>query len=118
MTKAEMGLRDTQQGGALFALLAEHWRFGFDDTECTRRRDAECVHGFAAQKLADAGAQHRAPVTLTRKRCRPGAFQVQIPQLAVVQLPLAEQQAATIAEIGIVVAELVAGVFHRQRLPA
>ena len=67
---------------------------------------------LAGEELADRRAQYRTAVAHARVGRAAGTLEVQIPMLAGLVYRLAQQQAAAIAKLRVVGAELVAGIDH------
>ena len=72
------------------------------------------MHRFAAQKFADAGAQHGAAITPARVRRAPSPFKLQLQPTR----SFAQQQRAAIAQLSGPHAKLVAAIDRGQRLRA
>ena len=62
VAKAHKAARHAGDDGSGLDLLAAHLPGGAGDAQRARCRHTQAVHGFAAQKLTDAGAQYRAAI--------------------------------------------------------
>ena len=89
---------------------------GLDDGQGAGRVDAQRLQHLGGQYLAHAALQRQSPVAepAIGRLARPFGAQVQQPVPSVAQLR--EQQTAAIADVGIIVAELMAMIAQRQRL--
>ena len=99
-------------------LVAAHQRLaGLDQREGLRGVDAQRLQHLGRQHLAHAALQRQPPVAAARPGRLARALGAEIEQAAVRAVAqLGEQEAAAVAEVGVVDAELVAVVAQRQRL--
>ncbi len=116
-TEADVGAGHPDQHGAGFDLLAHHRLVAADDGERARAGNAQAVERFAGEVFADGRAQYRAAVGKARVGRLAGALEMEVEQ-AGAGPHLAEQQAAAVAQLRAVTAELVAGVDHGERRAA
>src|SRR5690606_33605471 len=101
-------------GGGLVAAL--QFLAGLDQRQALAGIDAECFQQGGGQHLADPTLQRQPAIPATRPRGAAGALGAEIEQAAGRQLlELSEQEAAAVAEVGIVALELVAVIAQRQR---
>ena len=105
-----------QRGG--FLILAVDRAVAADDGEGAGGRNAERMHRFGTQKLADARAQHRAAVAAARVGGAAGALQLHFPAFARGILHFAQQDRTAVTQLRHVLAELVAGVERGDRVHA
>ena len=89
---------------------------GLDQREGARGVDAERLEHLGRENLAHAALEREAAVAGPAPRRRPRSLGAEVHQPALRVAHLREQEAAAVAEIGIVVAELVAVIAQRQRL--
>ena len=99
-------------------LVAAHQLLaGLDQAEGLRRVDAERLQHLGGEDLAHAAFQRQPAVGGARPGRAAAALGAEIEQPAVLEVVhLREQEAAPVAELGIVAAELVAVIAQRQRL--
>ena len=88
------------------------------DGEGARGRDAQRRHRLADEVLAQHGAERGASVAAARKRRPSRALELDVAPPSVLADDLAQQDGATVAELGDEAAELMAGVGERERLCA
>ena len=117
MPEAQEGGGHAADDGAGFGLrvaivehVAHHRLAGSDERQRPRGRDAEVVHGLAAQKFAKRGAKDCAAVASARVRSRSGAFELDFVALPGGVHRFAEEDGAPVAELSGPRAELVAAV--------
>ena len=113
----ETGRHTRDHGGGLHRLAVDRG-IRADDAQRPAGRDAQAMHRFAAQELADARSQHRAPVAHAGVGRLAAALELQFPSFAIGVDDLAEQDCAPIAQLPGPVAELVAAVDAGQRRAA
>jgi hypothetical protein len=82
MAEAHEARRHARDDRRRFDGLAAHRQIRADDGERARRRNAEMVHRFRAQKLADRGTQHCAAVAHARVGRASRALQLHFEALA------------------------------------
>jgi hypothetical protein len=114
--EAHMRGREAGQHRGGFDALAIDLLVAAGDTQRAAGGDAQPVHRLGTQIFTDAGAQHRTAVALARIGRDAGALELHIPQLTGAVAYLAEQDRAPVAQLRDELAELVAGVEHRQRV--
>ena len=90
---------------AVSRVFAKDGGIGTDDTQGARGGDAQTVHGFAAEKLPDAAAQHRAAIAHAREGCQSGAL-----ELHFMPRRFSEQQGPAVTQLSGPDAKLVAAV--------
>ncbi|MCY1516106.1 hypothetical protein D9M68_507200 [compost metagenome] len=106
----EAGRHAGHDGGA-FGGLAVDGRVGAGHAQRARGRNAQAVHGLAAQELADARTQHGTAVAAARIGRAPRALELHFEPA----LGLAEQDRASVAQLPGPDAELVAAVDRGER---
>ena len=90
---------------------------GLDQREAFAGVDAEGFEHFGREDFADAALEGQAAIGAARPRGAARAFGGEIEQAAVFEvIALGEEEAAAVAEVGVVVLELVAVIAQRQRL--
>ena len=114
-TDAHVAGRHARQHRAGHGTLAEHVLAGGHRRKCPRGRHAHRVHRFADQVFAQHRADGGAAVAVARERSGPGALELQVAALAAAVDQFTQQDGAAVAKLRHEVAELVAGVGHRQR---
>ena len=98
-------------------LVAAFERFaGFDQRQAARRIHAERFEHFGGQDFAHAALERQAAVAEAAVGGLARALRAKVHQAAAVVAALCVEEAAAVADIGIVRAELVAVVTERQRL--
>ncbi|MDT4854133.1 hypothetical protein FQZ97_884220 [compost metagenome] len=113
MAEADEAGRHARDDGRGFDLFAAHRLVGAGHTERPAGGDAQAVHRFAAEELADGAAQHGAAVAHARIRREAGALELDLlrPLLAG---QFAEQDGPPVAQLPGPLAKLVAAVHTGQ----
>jgi len=104
----ETGGQASHHGGSLGG-FAEHRQGRARQTQGAAGRDAQAMHGLAAQEFADGGTQHSPSVRPARIGRHASAFELHL-HGPLLRLNLAQQQGAAIAQLPGPLAELVAAV--------
>ena len=109
--------RTSTDGAGRRGLVAAHQLFaGLDEAERLRGVDAERLEHFGGEDLAHAALQRQPAVGGARPGGAAAALGAEVEQAAIGKIVhLGEEEAATVAELRIVGAELVAVVAQRQR---
>ena len=114
MAKADKALGHARHDGGGFHGFARHGQGRACQRQGTRGGNSQGCHGFAAEKLADRGAQHGAAVAHARVGRAPRALELNFEALAC----LAQQDGPAIAKLAGPVTELVAAIDRGQGLAA
>ena len=115
---ADMARGDAGQHRARQRRLAQHALAGHDRGERPRGRNAQRRHRLADDVFAQHRTERGAAVAAARERRRARALELDVAADAVGVDHLAEQDGAAVAELRHEMAELVAGIGHRDRLGA
>ena len=115
---ADVARRHARQHRAGQHGLAHHVLAGDDGGERARGRDAEREHRLADDVFAQHRAERGAAVAPARERRRARALELDVAADAVGVDDFAEQDGAAVAELRHEMAELVAGIGHRDRVGA
>jgi hypothetical protein len=110
-----MACRDAREYGAGQRFFPDHLLTGCDHRERARGRDAEPVHRFADEILAQHRADCRTTVASAREWRAAGALHLDIVEPVIAGAFFAEQQRTTVAQLRHEVRVLVPGVGHRER---
>src|SRR5690606_27954202 len=113
--KADMSTGDPEQGGSGFHGFPVDRFLAADNTEGPGGGNAQPMHGLAAEIFPNAGAQYRPSVAPSGEGRHAGALEVKVPMSALWVVDFTQQQAAAISQVGIIITELVAGIFHGKR---
>ena len=95
--------------------VAHHLIAGGGEAQRPSRRDAEVVHRFAAQELADRAAQHGEAVGSATVRGGAGALELEGVAGPFGRDDLAQADGTAVTELGIPATELVPGINCRNR---
>ena len=98
MAKTQKTGRDAGHHGGCFQCFSNHAPLGARQSQSSGRGNAQTMHGLAAQKLPNAGAQHRPAIAHARVGGLPCAFELH-PQGAERCVQLAQPQRTTIAQL-------------------
>ena len=115
---ADVARRDARQHRAGQRRLAHHDLAGHDRGERSRGRNAERGHRLADDVFAQHRTERGAAIAAARKRRRARALELDVAADAVGVDDFAEQDGAAVAELRHEMAELVAGIGHRDRVGA
>ncbi len=125
IAEADEGWRDPADNGtflrrrmAVVKHVANDILAGRQQAQGPRRRHAEMVHCFAAEELADRGAQHGAAIGAARIRRRPGTLELHFPALTRRVDDLAQGDGATVTQLPGPVAKLMSSIVGGKRLHA
>ena len=98
-------------------LIPAHQVFArFDDRECLGGFNAKRLQHLGRQYLADGPLQCQSPVAVAAVWCSPRTFGAKVQQAPQMITHLRKQETATIADIGIIVPELMPVITQRQWL--
>ena len=83
VTKADMALGNAHQCCSCFNGFSANRIPGTDHKQGAGGRNAQPVHGLAAQVFANSGAQNRPAIPEAGVGCHAGAFEVPVPTAAI-----------------------------------
>ena len=105
-----------RQHGPWLKILADNLLAGRDYRERARGRNAERMHRFADEVLAQHGPKRCASVAIARERRPSRALELDVAPHAVASHPLTEQDGATITELRHEAAKLMTRVGQSDRV--
>src|ERR1700687_637121 len=115
---ADVARRDAGEDSAGQRRLAQHALAGHDRGQRSCGWNSKCRHRLADDVFAQHRTEGRAAIAPARKRRRPRTLQLNVAADAVGIDHLAEQDSASITKLRNEMTELVAGIWHRNRVYA